>query len=454
MPSQLKSGTSGLNLLSVAGSAVLLLWPALLNRYPIVFSDTGGFLEQALLPDAGWDKPWVYGPFLTPFHVGLSLWPAAYAQCLILSAALWLTQASLGPPQATRHLALCAILTAGTAAPWFASLLMPDILAPITVLGLFILARRRVGPVTLAATAILTTIAIASHLAHLILAAACIAVLTMADWRSSRRTVTPLAAALLFLLASNWIAFDRLAISPYGADFALARLVADGPARATIHDACPAAGWRTCAWRDRLPTNADDFLWDPYGPVWADGYGPTRIAPEAAVIVRATLLAHPAAVLAAALRNTLQQLNLVQVGDTLVPDHLEIAVLPRIRLFFPAAEAARLTASRQYRGKLALLATPLRPLQTTLLVIAAIGTVVVAARWRADRPAALLATLVLVALLANAAATGALSGPHLRYQARIAWLTLLPPLLATRRAGSTAGKHDAPTGEGQAATER
>ncbi len=419
-----------------------------------MFSDTGGFLEQALLPDAGWDKPWVYGPFLTPFHAGLTLWPAAYAQCLLLSAALWLTQASLGPPCATRHFVLCAILAAGTAAPWFASLLMPDTLTPITVLGLFILARRQVGPVALAATAVLTAIAIAAHLAHLILATACITVLALADWRSLARTVTPLAAALLFLLASNWIAFDRLAISPYGADFALARLVADGPARATIRDACPAAGWRTCAWRDRLPDNADDFLWDPFGPVWAGGYGPTRIAPEAAVIVRATLLAHPAAVLAAAFRNTLQQLTLVQVGDTLVPDHLEIAVLPRMKLFFPAAEADRFTAGRQYHGELALLAAPLRPLQTILLVVAAIATAFLAARWREDRPAAVLATLVLVALLANAAATGALSGPHHRYQARIAWLTLLPPLLAARRAGSTAGEHHAPTRQGQAATER
>ena len=38
--------------------------------------------------------------------------------------------------------------------------------------------------------------------------------------------------------------------------------------------------------------------------------------------------------------------------------------------------------------------------------------------------------MVLAGLLANAAATGALSGPHHRYQARIAWLVVLPPLLA------------------------
>jgi len=36
-------------------------------------------------------------------------------------------------------------------------------------------------------------------------------------------------------------------------------------------------------------------------------------------------------------------------------------------------------------------------------------------------------------ILANAFATGALSKPHHRYQARISWLLVLPPLLLWRR---------------------
>ena len=414
---------TGPNLATVVLSALLFLYPALLNHYPLVFSDTGGFLEQALLPDMGWDKPWVYGPFLTPLHAKQSLWLAAYAQCLILSAALWLTQASLRPPNPIHHVTLCAILAAGTAAPWFASLLMPDILAPIAVLGLYILAANRLSRLTLAATALLTTIAIASHLAHLILAAACIVALVCFDRRSPIRTAPPLAAALLFLLASNWIGHGRLAVSPYGADFALARLVADGPARLTIQESCPAAGWHVCAWRDRLPDNADDFLWDPNGPVWANGYGPLRIAPEAAEIVRATILAHPIQVIAAALSNTARQLALVEVGDALVPDHLQAAVLPRIQLYLPSQEAIRLTAGHQFNGTLA---PPPAALLTALLIAGTLATFAIAV---ANRPLRPLATLVLLALLANAAATGALSGPHHRYQARIAWLVALTPLL-------------------------
>jgi hypothetical protein len=42
-----------------------------------------------------------------------------------------------------------------------------------------------------------------------------------------------------------------------------------------------------------------------------------------------------------------------------------------------------------------------------------------------------LALSVVLGVTANAFATGALSAPHDRYGARIAWLLLLPPLLAT-----------------------
>ena len=61
-----------------------------------------------------------------------------------------------------------------------------------------------------------------------------------------------------------------------------------------------------------------------------------------------------------------------------------------------------------------------------LLIAGALATLATAIGHRPLRP---FATVILVALLANAAATGALSGPHHRYQARIAWLAVLPPLL-------------------------
>ena len=93
--------------------ALLLVWPALLNGYPLVFSDTGGFLHQTLGPLMLWDKPWVYGPFLHLFHWGLTLWLPMAAQALIVSHLLWVTQRVLrGGATAMGHLVVCLVAAA------------------------------------------------------------------------------------------------------------------------------------------------------------------------------------------------------------------------------------------------------------------------------------------------------------------------------------------------------
>src|SRR3954452_16647591 len=76
----------------------LLLWPAACNRYPILFSDTGGLLEMGFLPSMGWDKPFVYGPLLAGLSLRLTLWLPLLAQAALLSYTLWLTQMVVRPP--------------------------------------------------------------------------------------------------------------------------------------------------------------------------------------------------------------------------------------------------------------------------------------------------------------------------------------------------------------------
>ncbi len=450
-------------LLAVCGGAVLLVWPALLNGYPLVFSDTGPLLEMGLEPSMGWDKPWIYGPLLVLFHWRTTLWLPLAAQGLMVSWVLWLSQMVVGVARARLHLAVCAVLAVGSAAPWFTSLLLPDFFAPVAVLCLFILAfgQDRLSRAELAGVTVLGSVAIAAHLTHLVVAAACLVVLALmhfhagferglgegnrprtgqARWRTIGLPAVPLAAALAMLLLTNAVGNGVLGVSPYGAVFALARLVGDGPGRAYLDRVCPDPSLRLCAWQGRLSADSDEFMWHPQGPVWAGGFGPTRFAPEAARLVPAIIAAYPLDTLRAAAANTLRQLFMVRVGDTLVPDHLDIAVLPRLRPYFPVAEIARYQAALQPRGLLRGIAAPFRGLHAALLLVGTIGTAGIMLRcWRTDRALAGLAALTLAALLANASATGALSGPHDRYQARIAWLVLLPPMLYAARLETSAG---------------
>ena len=77
---------------AVLAGALLLIWPAFFNGYPLLFSDSGAFLHQTLGPLMLWDKPYIYGPFLHAFHWRISLWGPVIAQGLILSHLLWVTR--------------------------------------------------------------------------------------------------------------------------------------------------------------------------------------------------------------------------------------------------------------------------------------------------------------------------------------------------------------------------
>ena len=408
----------------------LLLWPAIVNRYPIVFSDTAALEAMGLEPTIGWDKPWVYGPLTLLLHAGWSLWGVAVAQALVVSAVLWQAGRQLGLRGGAWHGAICAVLAVGSAAPWFACFVMPDVFAPVTVLSLFVLATGdgRWGG-SKGAALLLATVAIASHLTHLVIAAACLPVILLVRPRRVLLCAAPLAGALAWLVACNAVGNGVVGVSPYGSVFALARLQADGPATDYLRTVCPQAGLRLCHWVDRLPMDSDVFLWDPDGPVWAGHFGPTLFAPEAAAAVRATVAFEPVQVARAALLNTLRQLGRNRLGDTLTPIYLRVTVGLLLRTYFPAAEQTRFAGSLQLAGGLAAVASPLAGLQTVLLLFGAAGSVAAAGlAWRRSPDLAALSLLVLAGVGANAFATGALSGPHDRYGARIAWLLLLPPL--------------------------
>jgi hypothetical protein len=439
---------------AIAAGAALLVWPAFVNGYPLMFSDTGAFLHQTLGPLMIWDKPWVYGPLLHLFHWRTTLWLPMAAQALVLSHLLWIAARSVrGTASPSLHVALCAIAALLTAAPFSIALMMPDALTPATALALFLLgfAHDRLGRAERLWLPVLATLAIATHLSHLPLAASLVALTLGADLVLRRglhahRVAAPLVAALALLLATNLVGHGRFAVSPYGATFMLARLQDDGPATATLRAHCPRPDWTLCAALERLPMDSDEFLWSPDSPVNRDANGAPRflggmtLAAEAREIVAATLRERPLAVARAMIANAWRQLFLVEPGDTLGPEWLGQIAL-RLREGFGAREAAAFEAALQMQGALRAAVLPFVLPQLPVLA-AALAALLFACRraWRAgDTRALAFAAVVLTALAANAFAAGALSKPHHRYQARIAWLLPIAAvilLLPTRKTGS------------------
>jgi hypothetical protein len=269
-----------------------------------------------------------------------------------------------------------------------------------------------------------------------------------------------LVGAIVILFGTNFYAFQKATISPHGSVFMLARLSGDGNTKEILEKYCAQKNWYLCAWVDRLPTDSDDFLWNGQGPVWSHPGGPIGLAPEASEIVSYVVRTRPWPVMWSGLKNMTEQLWMIQLGDTLHPDHLDVTVAKSVRQHFSAAELERFNRSRQMKDTLAADAVWFSRVSVCVFYLAVLyGLYVLFAAWRKrgaaldDRQAntavdgqqttqeldpqqtKLVVSFILMLWLgvaANAFATGALSKPHHRYQARIAWLLVLPPLLLWR----------------------
>ena len=115
-----------------------LMTPALWNGFPLIFPDTGGYLDRPVLGTLGMGRSALYGLFLYA-GVPLSFWPNAVLQSALTAWLIVLTLRANGlGGRPWLALAVVAGLSVGTSLPWFAGQLMPDILFPMAVLSLFI----------------------------------------------------------------------------------------------------------------------------------------------------------------------------------------------------------------------------------------------------------------------------------------------------------------------------
>jgi hypothetical protein len=309
---------------------------------------------------------------------------------------------------------------------------MPDIFSGMVVLSIFILgfSKRLTWTVTLWVS-LLGALAIAVHLSHLVIAAACLLVVLVVRSRRFGYALVPLMIALVALVGTTMYAFNKLSVSPFGSVFMLARMSADGNVKSVLEKYCPDKAWHLCTWTERLAKDSDSFMWDANGPVWTHPGGPIGLAPEASEIVALTVRNRPWQVLWSATQNTITQLTMVKLGDTINSDWLDLTVEKSVEKFFSSEELARYKNSKQVQDTMLERVSFVSTVGTATVLLGFLLSVylLVQAWRRRDWTALALITMIWMGVLANAFATGGLSKPHYRYQTRIAWLLVLPPLL-------------------------
>ena len=437
----------------------LLVWPALINRYPLLFPDALDYLAEgrpilyaifhAHHPAFGGMRSAIYSLGIYAFHLNRTPWPILALHAGIVAYIVYLTVRSMRARNAlTNTLVILAALSILTSLSWYISLLMPDILGGPLYLAIYLLAFAR-ATLSRAEQGIVAALAIfcaTSHPTHLVIAILLCALLAAfklltprtppsRPWRLSSTpfaskplslalVASTIAVAILFQLTINARLFGHASLGGNRPPYLEARLVADGPGRLFLQQHCAQLNWLLCRNVSQLPTNDDAFLWSD-GGIWpsATPAEQRELRREELPLALATLRAYPRQQLTVSASNAWQQLTGFGLDDfdnnAYMQSNLN-SVLPTARDGYDRSLQAHD-------------ATPWHPFTITqnLTVLASLAALFVflpQAIRRRDTPILGLTGITLTAVVLNAIVTGVLSEVDSRYQARIVWLV---PLLAS-----------------------
>jgi hypothetical protein len=437
-------------------AALLLSWPAIYNRYPLLYPDAMGYIEQGrqvaralllrgLSPAYGdrslivyGNRSLIYSLGILPFHWNRTPWPVVGLNALLTAWMVWLVVRSLRPRHLSlSYLVLVVFLSAFTSLAWFTSLIMPDILGPLLYLSIYLLifAGETLSRTERLALWAIAWWSVASHSTHQILAAGLCVVLAIflalqgisrSSWmRAVGEIAAIIAVAAAAQMALNFYLYGEPSLNGKRPPFLMARVIGDGPGRWYLKQHCGQARFIIC---DYLPMihegmTAGEFLWDSQG-IWKGASPATQqmLRAEETRFVLATIRAYPREQLRFSARNFKEQLTTFGLWDYR-PNSYVLEVFDHT---FPGKRFQYLR-SRQAHDDLPYEFSSAA--QTWAVVASVVFIVVIAAFRLRHLPRRLLGLTVIVVsmVIANALVTGVLSDVEDRYQSRVVWLL---PLLA------------------------
>jgi len=220
-----------------------------------------------------------------------------------------------------------------------------------------------------------------------------------------------------------------VAWTPGGYGVAFGRMLQDGIVARYLKEHCPQQKLKLCPYRDQLPATADRFLW---GSSMFNTLGRFQgLGDEMSFIVLRSLAEYPARQAEAAITATAQQLVHVATGEG--TGEWIGHTYGIIERYIPTQIKA-MRAANQQRSRLDF--TAINRLHVPVALVSMLLAVIVFGRglwWRPLDDLTLLAGTVTLALLGNAFICAAISGPHDRYGARMAWVATFVVLIAAAR---------------------
>jgi hypothetical protein len=427
-------------------TGLIVVLPALMNQAPLFYSDSGTYMRFAFDLEPPIDRPIGYSLIIRAITWQASMWPVVIFQGAMAS---WLIMCVLRQlfPSLKRpwrpHLIIVGLLTFVSGLPWYASQVMPDVLAGYLGIMLFLVFfGKRLNRLGLALVWVCMFFFMISHysfMAMLIVLLLFLLVLRGTPW--GRRVVVfnfwhnwlggvaLVLAGYLFLVSLN-DRFERgVVLSPTSGLFLAGKLCESGVMYEHLNRTCKEHPHAICDRKDDLTRMGMHYVWDEGAPI-REHHDMIDASAFADTLVT-EVLSDPrnwGMLVWTTLQATLIQLAQIDVGSGLDAYREESAPWYVYRSHLQH-ELPLYMNSLQNRGMLPI--HTVNTITTPSLYLALFVTILLwpcrTGRWKA------FALLMVGCIVANALCTGALANVYDRLQARVTWLLVLLALLLLAR---------------------
>ena len=264
-------------------AAITLLIPAFYNGYPLVYSDTGSYIQSGMdlvIPE---HRTIMYGLFIRFFSFNFSFWLVVFAQSLIVSYVLWHITRVINKTISKRLFLIgLALLSWFTGLGWYTSQIMPDIFTFTAIGTLLLLALKKDYKIYQKVIfSLLLVFSINAHFSNYLISILIVLglfVITRTKFipkaKKELSFLLPTIIVTLSILTGSLINYSvgsTFKINQGSHVFLMGKMLDSGVLKSFLDDECKNDNYVLCHCKDSLPVTSRELLWNPNSPLYQNG---------------------------------------------------------------------------------------------------------------------------------------------------------------------------------------
>jgi hypothetical protein len=256
-------------------SIIALIWPAIYNGFPLVYSDSGSYIYSGFYNQIPIDRPIFYGWFVRHLSLATSLWFVIIAQAIIVWYTLYCLVKLVKSDNAwLLNFLIISLLSFTTGLSNYTSQIMPDIFSGIMIISVALLfTSKKLTSFDIILFIVISLCGVV-HLSNLILLTGMtlVALFTLGIKRFSYKYIIRLVIVCVFpiltVLLVNKTFLNSFQLSRAPSVFIYGRMIETGVMQNFLSRNCNNNSYIFCDQIETLPNSAIGFIWEDDSPLF------------------------------------------------------------------------------------------------------------------------------------------------------------------------------------------